>query len=182
MSETSTEKTKRNQVKLLTSHKWVTQISYFYPDYEDSRHILQEGIGLRKRIGRLNPSTAFLCKLRFMTRPANDIENSPSGSNKVVMPYWTIYSTKAFSTLEATHFLPQGMAEIIYTKIRAVRPYHLENAARAIKGQKLYDVEKHLGTKAKSFYTINKSMLDNYKLDQDNILEEQASTAPEVFS
>ncbi|MFQ3171359.1 MAG: hypothetical protein ACI9DG_001393 [Oleispira sp.] len=181
MSETSTEKTKRNQINLLTSYKWVNQISYFYLDYEDSRHILKEGIGLRKRIGRLNPNTAFLCKLRFMNRPANDIENSPSGSNKVVMPYWTIYSTKAFSPSEAAHFLPKTMPDGIYTKKRAIRPYHIENAARAIKGQKLYNVEKHLGTKAKSFYIINKSMLSEYQLTQESTSEEQDTQTPEGF-
>lgn len=181
MSETSTEKTKRKQIELLNSYNWVTQISYFYPDYEDSRHIIEDGKKIRKRIQKLNPNTAFLCKLRFITRPADTIENSPSDSNNVVMPYWTVHSTKAFSTLEATHFLPKGMGEVIYTKIKAVRPYHLENAASSIKGQKLYNVEKHLGAKVNSYYIINKSMLSHYKLDSESTSEEQASTAPEVF-
>lgn len=181
MSETSTDKTKRKQIDLLLSYKWVHQISYFYPDYKDSRNILEDGKKIRKRIGRLNPSLAFLCKLRFKTKSAEDIENSPSDKKSVVMPYWTIYSTKPFQGSEAVHFLPKGIADVIYTKVQAIQPYRLENAARAIKGQKLYDAEKHLGTKAKSFYIINKSMLDNYKLDQDNTSEEQTSTAPQPF-
>jgi hypothetical protein len=181
VSETSTEKTKRKQIDLLLSYKWVTQISYFYPDYEDSRHIIEDGKKIRKRIQKLNPNTAFLCKLRFITRRANTIENSPSDSNNVVMPYWTIYSTKAFNTLEAIHFLPQGMGEIIYTMIRAVRSYDPESAASSIKGQKLYNVEKHLGAKANSYYIINKSILSQHKLDQDNTSEEQTSSMPEGF-
>jgi hypothetical protein len=171
VSETTTNRTKRKQIELLNSYKWIVQISYFYPDYEDSRHILEDGKQLRKRIQRLSPSTAFFCKLRFITRPANEIENSPSNNNKVVMPYWTIYSTKAFSTLEADHFLPKTMADVIYTKKRATQPYHLENAARAIKGQKLYNVEKHLGVKANSYYVINKAMLSLYKVVSDSTLE-----------
>lgn len=181
MSETSTEKTKRKQIELLNSYKWVTQISYFYPDYEDSRNIIEDGQKIRKRIGRLNPDGVFLCKLRFRSMPADYIESSPADNKYVTMPYWTVYSSNPFNTSEAEHFLPNGFSDVIRTKTRAVVYNHIDSAVRAIRGQKLYSVEKHLDTKANSYYIINKSMLDNYKLDQDSTVEEQASSAPEAF-
>jgi hypothetical protein len=181
MSETSSDKTKRMQVELLQSYQWVTQISYFYPDYEDSRDILEDGKKIRKRIGRLNSDVVFLCKLRFKLMSTDLIDSSPSDKQYVTMPYWTIYSSKPFNAREANHFLPKGISDVILTKIRTVAYNHIYNAVRAIKGQKLYKVEKHLGAKANSYYVINKAMLSNYKLDQDNTSEEQTSAAPQPF-
>jgi hypothetical protein len=181
MSETSSDKTKRMQVELLQSYQWVTQISYFYPDYEDSRDILEDGKKIRKRIGRLNPDVVFLCKLRFRLMSTDLIDSSPSDKQYVTMPYWTIYSSKSFNAREADHFLPKGFSDVILTKIRAVVYNHIYNAVRAIKGQKLYNVEKHLGAKANSYYVINKAMLSQYQLTQESTSEEQDTQTPEGF-
>lgn len=181
MTETSSNKTKRKQIELLGFYNWVTQISYFYTSYEDSRNIIEDGKKLRKRIRRLNPDVAFLCKLRFITRPSSSIDDAPRDQSRVVMPYWTVYSTRPFKTKEAETFLPKDIAEGIHTKKRAVQAYHLDSAIRAINGQKLYQVEKHLGAKANSYYIINKSMLSHYLLDQESTTEEQASSAPKDF-
>jgi hypothetical protein len=143
--------------------------------------VIEDGKKIRKRLGRFNPDVVFLYKLRFKLMSTYLIESSPSDKQYVTMPYWTIYSSKPFNAREADHFLPKGFSDVILTKIRAVAYNHIYNAVRAIKGQKLYNVEKHLGAKANSYYVINKAMLSQYQLTQESTSEEQDTQTPEGF-
>jgi hypothetical protein len=159
MTESSNDKTKRNQLALLRQYSWATQFSLFYPDYNDSRKILEDGQRIRQRIKRLYNTTPFLCKIRFMSRPSDTIENPPINLKHVYMPYWTLYTPISMNQKEIYKLLPADLQEILTIKNRQITSKHIDSAVRAIKAQKLYNTEKHIGKKANSFYIINRRNL-----------------------
>jgi hypothetical protein len=159
MPESSTDKTKRKQIELLQSNDWAVQFSYFYPDYEDSRNILEDNKLIRQRIQRLNPDTAFFCKLRFYSMSSEAISNAPQDKARIPMPYLSVYATKHFSRAEIERFLPLKLTGALTVKNRRVEPRHIINAVKAIKRQKLYSTLKHLDSKANSYSVINKNLL-----------------------
>jgi len=160
MSESSTNKTKRKQIELLRSNDWAVQFSFFYPDYIDSRNILEDNKLIRQRIQRLNPDSAFYCKLRFYSMPSKSISNAPQDKTRIPMPYLTVYAIKHFNRAEIESFLPQKLTEVLTVVNRRITPRYINNAVKAIKRQKLYNTYKHLNTQANSYSVINKNLLN----------------------
>lgn len=155
MSESSEEKTKRKLSAFILNHAWTHQYSIFYEDNKEGQRLLQDSNKLKKSLKKRYPDLPFLVCYRTKY-------NAQYGG---LQAYAIIFSTKKIKDMLG---IAEGSfsASIRYRNRKASRK-RLESTARAIRNQRLHDLERFFGRKIRRYSIINKSELDRFKVHTD---------------
>jgi hypothetical protein len=144
MTESSSDKTKRILLELITKYQWSYQYSIFYIDIDDCTLLIEETNNLKKRLKRKYPNTPFLICYRLHLK------------GKRVQAYTTIFTPKKIN----------GMLDLVNecftdhkVAYRKITTEKLDMTARSIKRQALHDLNYFFGFKVRRYQIINRSRM-----------------------
>jgi len=177
MPEAPELKTKRRLIDYIKNHQWTHQITFRYPDYQDTKHMVDDGKELIKWLGRLYPGQPFFWQPRAMIIPKSKelILNAPTEKNFVLMPYWICFMAIELASEEVYDSMPKKICSRIEVVTRRFTPYIRYRTIEAINHQKLYDFEKALGVKLNNYYYKNLKHFDKIRC---NNASESLASAP----
>ena len=155
MSESSVEKTKRKLSALILNHAWTHQYSIFYIDNKEGHRLIQDGNKLKKSLKKLYPASPFLVCYRTLYR-------AEYGG---LQAYAIIFSMQKIKDM--AEIAENAFSASTRHRNRKVSREKLESTARAIRNQRLHDLEEFFGRSVRRYSIINKSELDRFKVHSD---------------
>jgi hypothetical protein len=166
VSETSEQYTKRIYKNRLLGNDWQYQYSIFYQEREAALGAIENGAVLRKAIARRYRNQPFLWRLaKNLVEPfyLSDLEIDEDSDSKIVMVYWTFFTTQKIRLGELEAFVSGCIEDSVRIKIRATSKEHLEKMARTIARQKPHDLNDFFDlAKVNRMHCVNKDQFTVY--------------------